>query len=678
MRMAVKILLIESDAAFAAEMSRALEARGLESRVSADGKEGLELARDLRPDAVVLCVELPRMSGYSICQKLKKDDALKSIPLILTSSEATPETFEAHRKLKARADDYLIKPFGPRALIDKLGALVELPAAGAGEELVTLDDVEELSGEIPLDGVSSARPAPAEDDADLKLLDSAFDSISGAEPAPRSAAEPGPSPGPEPAARPAAAQVGAGEDEAPVAGEDLRDAAALLPADDEAAHAEIDRLGEEADRALAALRADEPAEAAAMPGADEMLDEPPAAPPGDEPPVAEPPPALGGDIDARRLQARVSELLLEVARARDALEKRDAELASARQGSGGLEARLRGLEGAAAAREQAVRAAEEAGARAGREIEAARAEVRRATDARAEAEERARQADRRAAEGEQELSALRQRLEESERLASQQAAQAAEAASRAEALSQRVAAPRRSRVSPRACAPSWRRSARTSGSARRCLRRHPRGGTAPGGAAEAAPGPRGGERPPRGADREGLPEDQERREDAREDAQGACHRPPTPRRARRRAGREGARAGPAARVGPRRAPVNEPAPRARLDQTSTCFRRSAAQTSPSSRTPRRRAAVRYATAPAPMGPKARRSCAPIPGPATEASSARCAPQAASARPAEQAPTRKRWRRSPEPPKPPWRRRQAAASTAKFAQAARDVPMATPR
>jgi DNA-binding response OmpR family regulator len=46
--------------------------------VSGDGKEGLELARVDRPDAIVLCVELPKMSGYSICNKLKKDDGLRT------------------------------------------------------------------------------------------------------------------------------------------------------------------------------------------------------------------------------------------------------------------------------------------------------------------------------------------------------------------------------------------------------------------------------------------------------------------------------------------------------------------------------------------------------------------------------------------------------------------------
>ena len=90
----MKILLIESDGAFAQETSAAIEARGVEVRVTADGKEALELARAEHPDLIVLCVELPKMSGYSVCNKLKKDDQLKAIPLVIMSGEATPETFE--------------------------------------------------------------------------------------------------------------------------------------------------------------------------------------------------------------------------------------------------------------------------------------------------------------------------------------------------------------------------------------------------------------------------------------------------------------------------------------------------------------------------------------------------------------------------------------------------------
>lgn len=288
--MSRKILLIESDAPFAEEMTSALEARGLEVRVTADGREGYELAREWGPDAIVLCVELPGMSGYVICQKLKKDESLKSIPLVITSAEATPETFEKHKTLKVRAEDYLLKPFSPTALLASLGAFFELPEAsdeepldglaaeGEGEEeLVALEEeagIEALGGEplggtdlpaldlgsLPDDG-PSAPSSPGLDD-DLKLLDEAFEGLSGAdvEPAPSRAA---------PSRRaPSALDL---EDESPVAPDELDAAAASLPEeDDAAARAALGGLDMVADDALGALGGDEPRPSRG--GSDEDLD----------------------------------------------------------------------------------------------------------------------------------------------------------------------------------------------------------------------------------------------------------------------------------------------------------------------------------------------------------------------------------------------------------------------
>ena len=61
--MAKKILFIESDSAFAAGIAESLEATGFEVRITGDGKEGPDLAREVGPAAIVLCVELPGMSG---------------------------------------------------------------------------------------------------------------------------------------------------------------------------------------------------------------------------------------------------------------------------------------------------------------------------------------------------------------------------------------------------------------------------------------------------------------------------------------------------------------------------------------------------------------------------------------------------------------------------------------
>lgn len=147
----MRVLIIESDLAFAATLRQALEARGVEVETTADGKRGVELAHAKTPAAVVLAVELgDRLTGgFTWCNKFKRDEGLKSIPLLLTSSLATQQTFEQHRKLKTRADDYLLKPFGPRDLLERLEPYLPRPPAPAdgdgtvdlvGELLAGLDD----------------------------------------------------------------------------------------------------------------------------------------------------------------------------------------------------------------------------------------------------------------------------------------------------------------------------------------------------------------------------------------------------------------------------------------------------------------------------------------------------------------------------------------------------------
>lgn len=120
------ILLIDAEQPFADQLTGSLTGRGFSVKLLDDGKDGLDYARDNKPDLIILCVELPKMSGYSICNKLKKDNDLKGIPLIITSKEATPETFAQHKKLKTRAEDYLIKPFSDGELVDKIGALLPI------------------------------------------------------------------------------------------------------------------------------------------------------------------------------------------------------------------------------------------------------------------------------------------------------------------------------------------------------------------------------------------------------------------------------------------------------------------------------------------------------------------------------------------------------------------------
>ncbi|MDX9999957.1 MAG: response regulator [Polyangia bacterium] len=134
-------LIIESDSAFANHLSDALSPLGFTSEILSDGADGLAHAKDFPPSLIVLCVELPKMSGYAVCNKLKKSTRLKDVPLLIMSSEATPETFEQHRKLKTRADEYILKgaDFSIDDFLKKVQAI--LPQ---GQDEEALD-------EIPLD-----------------------------------------------------------------------------------------------------------------------------------------------------------------------------------------------------------------------------------------------------------------------------------------------------------------------------------------------------------------------------------------------------------------------------------------------------------------------------------------------------------------------------------------------
>jgi CheY-like chemotaxis protein/predicted nucleic acid-binding Zn-ribbon protein len=154
-----EILLIDAEQPFANTMKSALEGRGFKVKQLDDGKDGLEYAREAAPALIVLCVELPKMSGYSICNKLKKDDDLKSIPLLITSSEATPETFAQHRKLKTRAEDYLIKPFDAASLIEKIGELIPLPEGGQAAESLVEEESLSLDSFDALDGLEESPPS---------------------------------------------------------------------------------------------------------------------------------------------------------------------------------------------------------------------------------------------------------------------------------------------------------------------------------------------------------------------------------------------------------------------------------------------------------------------------------------------------------------------------------------
>jgi CheY-like chemotaxis protein len=137
-----KILLIDSDESFGQGLSHAIASRGFTATLATNSEQGMSMAKEDNPDLIVVCVEAQPTNGYMLCTRLKKDDQLKGIPVILTSANATPDSFEKHKKLKTRAEEYLIKPFEPIVMLEKASQLlgVQLPADAQEEEILAVDD----------------------------------------------------------------------------------------------------------------------------------------------------------------------------------------------------------------------------------------------------------------------------------------------------------------------------------------------------------------------------------------------------------------------------------------------------------------------------------------------------------------------------------------------------------
>src|SRR5918999_611572 len=115
----MQILIVDDEPAVLSSLSRALQLKGYQIGMAADGGEALALARDARYDAVVLDVMMPGIDGLEVCRRLRHAGDDTPI-LMLTARDAIGDRVAG---LDAGADDYLVKPFALEELLARLRAL---------------------------------------------------------------------------------------------------------------------------------------------------------------------------------------------------------------------------------------------------------------------------------------------------------------------------------------------------------------------------------------------------------------------------------------------------------------------------------------------------------------------------------------------------------------------------
>ncbi len=119
--MANKILIIEDETDISESVKKRLEYEGYQVVTAYDGLDGLDKAKKIKPDLVLLDLFMPVMDGYEVCKKLKEVDGLKDIPIIVFSA--------VHEYLKevkgAGAIDFVAKPFNLAELVDKINFYIK-------------------------------------------------------------------------------------------------------------------------------------------------------------------------------------------------------------------------------------------------------------------------------------------------------------------------------------------------------------------------------------------------------------------------------------------------------------------------------------------------------------------------------------------------------------------------
>ncbi len=112
----VHVLVVEDDPRMQKVLQRAFAAEGLEVIACTDGMEALERFRETRPAAVVLDLNLPRLSGREVCREIKAQ--APETPVLILSAQS--EVIDKVLLFELGADDYVTKPFSPRELLARL------------------------------------------------------------------------------------------------------------------------------------------------------------------------------------------------------------------------------------------------------------------------------------------------------------------------------------------------------------------------------------------------------------------------------------------------------------------------------------------------------------------------------------------------------------------------------
>jgi len=155
------MLLVEDDAALAELLVYHFRREDFDVKQTADGEEALLLAQENAPDIVLLDWMIEGLSGIEVCRRLRRMPETQNVPIIMLTARGEEE--DRVRGLETGADGYVTKPFSPRELVARVGAVLRRVRPGlAGEALIYADLEMDTVGHKVKRAGKIVPPAPTE------------------------------------------------------------------------------------------------------------------------------------------------------------------------------------------------------------------------------------------------------------------------------------------------------------------------------------------------------------------------------------------------------------------------------------------------------------------------------------------------------------------------------------
>lgn len=126
---AARVLVAEDNPQGAELLEAYISGAGYYARLAADGESALRMAREWKPDLLLLDVMMPKLSGFEVCKRLKTDPATRDIAVIMVTALDQPSDIE--RAVEVGTNDFLTKPINKTDLLLRLKCML---AARKGRE----------------------------------------------------------------------------------------------------------------------------------------------------------------------------------------------------------------------------------------------------------------------------------------------------------------------------------------------------------------------------------------------------------------------------------------------------------------------------------------------------------------------------------------------------------------